>query len=86
MKERGTAAHRKSTAYGTSPGSYPASLEELSPDFLPGATLKPPRQIQVKYLAQGTDRHVLRSDYIGPGLNSCEYFSREKTWECTGAL
>jgi hypothetical protein len=65
---------------------YPASLDELSPDFLPSPALQPPRQLRrVEYSVQPSGGYILGFDYTFPGTNTCDYSSVKKSWDCAGA-
>ncbi len=63
-------------------GKYPATLQELAPDF---ETAKPP-EIDFGYTQlNGGGGYTLFFAYYGPGMNVCRYTSAEKKWRCSGA-
>ncbi len=62
-------------------GAYPASLDELVPNYLPA--LPTDDELDFSYTATG-DSYSFSFHYRGPGLNTCTY-TPEEQWQCSGA-
>jgi hypothetical protein len=68
-------------------GSYPDSLADLVPAFLPARALALPERDQEMYPLEyePTDSvYVLSFRYVGPGMNVCRYASASGQWRCSG--
>jgi len=66
--------------YHQARGSYPATLHELTPDWLAA----PPQSLQY---VRREDRYQLTFSYTGPGVNHCTYdpgTTAPKPWQCRG--
>lgn len=70
--------------YNNDTGGYPASLEELIPDYSPSIPTEVNGQPIVYHkTAEGYD---LSFSYIGPGMNTCTYSTPDgRNWRCSGA-
>jgi hypothetical protein len=66
-------------------GSYPDSLHRLVPRFLSQNDLATPfgHSDSFEYRLEQAD-FVLTFDYVGPGMNTCDYSSRTTRWDCSG--
>jgi len=70
--------------YKTSEGVYPASLDELVPDYASSVPTEVNDQPIV--YSKGGDSFSLSFGYIGPGMNICTYSTEEGgKWHCSGA-
>lgn len=68
--------------YQADKGTYPESLEELVPDYLPSV----PTEVNdesILYTKMG-ESYSLAFHYVGPGMNTCTY-TPENKWQCSGA-
>ena len=73
--------HRQQT------GSYPDSLAQLAPRWLPPSALVPPAREQERYpleYARTDGGYHLGFRYAGPGMNECEYWQPPGKWQCRG--
>lgn len=68
--------------YKADKGSYPETLSELVPDYLPVAPTKTD-ELDFSYLKIG-DSYSFSFHYLGPGMNTCQYTPEQK-WKCSGA-
>jgi len=67
--------------YHQARGSYPQTLAELLPEWLP-----PPPPEDLQYTRSG-ENYKLTFSYSGPGVNHCEYDSGSpapRSWQCHG--
>jgi hypothetical protein len=69
--------------YRTQVGSYPDSLRQLAPAFLPESALVGP-QHQAFAIHRESNGFVLSFTYAGPGRNECRYPSSTRVWNCAG--
>lgn len=68
-------------------GTYPDSLRQLVPAFLPDSTLRVPDRNRERYpldYRRTPDGYVLTFRYTGPGMNACAYTSAPAEWKCSG--
>ena len=68
-------------------GSYPESLGQLVPRFLPARALDVPTAEQERYpLEYRTDsgEFTVAFRYVGPGMNECSFASGSRKWRCSG--
>ena len=65
--------------YKNERGSYPESLDDLIPKYIPEM---PSRNF---FYVIEKDTYILAFKYEGPGVNSCAY-SPGKGWDCTGLI
>lgn len=68
--------------YREDQGEYPASLDDLVPDYfiaLPTGSL-----IQDLWYTRTDESYQLSFAYTGPGMNVCNY-TPEAGWQCSGA-
>ena len=84
--ERGYAALEPVTKaleqYQADTGTYPESLDELVPGYLPSV----PTEVNdesIQY-TKTSESYSLAFHYIGPGMNTCT-FTPETKWQCSGA-
>ena len=66
-------------------GTYPDSLDELVPAYLPTLPKGDANQrpSDPEYVAS-EDTYLLEFRYTGPGLNTCGFDQTTGAWECTG--
>jgi hypothetical protein len=72
--------------YHVARGYYPLALDSLVPEFLPRpALLDPPAQEHHPWeYRRDSTGYVLTFRYTGPGMNYCEYSSKDPHWHCHG--
>lgn len=70
-------------SYKLDHGSYPDTLIELVPDYLPSVPTKN-EELDFYYSSTGDD-YQFSFYYLGPGMNACTYTSKAKDWDCSGA-
>lgn len=68
--------------YKTDHGVYPATLDELAPDYIP-ETPKKIDGLDFSYSSTGNS-FIFSFHYLGPGMNTCAY-TPEEEWQCSGA-
>ena len=68
--------------YKTANGVYPASLDELVPDYISAAPKKNDG-LDFSYSSTG-ESFSFSFHYTGPGMITCTY-TPEKLWQCSGA-
>jgi hypothetical protein len=66
----------------TDTGTYPASLDELVPDYLSEIPTEVNDQPIYYKIVEGS--FTLSFHYVGPGMNTCTYTPEDK-WHCSGA-
>lgn len=67
--------------YHEDKGEYPASLEDLIPDYLD--EIPSGEWIEGFRYDQDQDSYALSFDYVGPCMNTCTYIPG-KGWDCGG--
>jgi hypothetical protein len=65
-------------------GAYPDKLEQLVPEVLSAAQLKPPTEVARYTYERQTSGFVLTFNYHGPGTNDCAFDSAKRAWQCDG--
>src|SRR5690348_9808202 len=73
--------------YREAHGTFPDSLTQLVPTYLPDSALAVPTPAQERYpLEYRTDSlgYELVFRYVGPGMNYCTYRSVTAKWKCAG--
>jgi len=70
--------------YHAKHGTYPDQLEQLAPEVLSAAQLKPPPRVERYTYARKTSGFVLTFNYQGPGTNDCSFDSAKRAWDCAG--
>ena len=74
-------------AYQQAQGSYPDSLRQLVPAYLPDSALAVPTRAQERYPFEyraDSGAYELTFRYVGPGMNRCRYRSAARKWSCGG--
>ncbi len=73
--------------YHAARGTYPDSLRQLVPAFLPDSALRLPHRKRERYpldYERTADGYMLAFRYTGPGNNTCSYTPASKEWTCNG--
>lgn len=68
-------------------GTYPDSLRQLVPSFLPDGALRVPDRNRERYPLQyrrTAEGYELAFRYSGPGMNTCRYAPSTARWKCNG--
>lgn len=68
-------------AYHTAQQTYPATLDELAPDYL--AAIPQPEAMPPLTYELTEQSYQLAFEYVGPGMNRCVY-TPEEEWDCMG--
>ena len=74
-------------AFRSERGSYPESLVQLVPAFLPASALVVPTAAQERYPLEyraDSGKFTLAFRYVGPGMNECSFASVNRQWRCSG--
>ena len=72
-------------SYKARHGRYPASLDDLAPEFIAQVPQVKTRSGQgFDYLSRTGDSYYLMFRYTGPGTNGCSYTPEAQRWKCTG--
>lgn len=69
--------------YQVERGTYPASLNELIPTYLPQMPERA-TAFGIQYTRASEKSYTLLFRYAGPGMNVCTYKSEAKAWSCYG--
>jgi hypothetical protein len=70
-------------------GSYPDSLRQLVPNFLPDSALQSPPDwsaMRALHYRLSVDSYELSFWYSGPGSNTCTYTPESRRWRCSGLI
>ena len=73
--------------YRAARGTYPDSLRQLVPAFLPDSALRLPDRKRERYpldYRRTADGYGLMFRYTGPGKNICLYTPASAEWTCNG--
>lgn len=65
-------------------GTYPDSLPQLVPAFLPASALREPQPGYPFQYRRTPDGYALTFRYTGPGMNHCTWTPRSRKWDCGG--
>jgi hypothetical protein len=68
-------------AYHTAHQGYPATLEEMVPDYL--AAIPHPEEMPPLSYSVTDAGYELAFQYVGPGMNRCVYTPKDG-WDCMG--
>ena len=75
--------------YRRAHGTFPDSLAQLVPAYLPDSALAMPTRAQERYPLEyraDSGGYQLGFRYVGPGMNFCRYHSASRQWSCGGYL
>ena len=72
-----------STKYRTENGTFPSSLQSLTPNYLASMPAPVRNSDGLDYVVNDKT-YELKFIYLGPGKNTCTYRSTQDRWDCFG--